>query len=206
MKAVAFDGQYVRLEPLTLGHLSDLERGFDPSLFDFYPKPYTTAREFVEENLEMLKQGNYRPFAIIEKSTGECVGCTEFSGIDEKNRRLEIGGSWLKPSRHGSPLNSEAKYLLLEYAFEVLTFVRVQFTANALNALSRAGIEKIGAQFEGVTRNAMILPDGKLRDDATYSIISSEWPHVKSALKKRIQLKAKNESLTQMDQAHAPNS
>jgi RimJ/RimL family protein N-acetyltransferase len=103
-------------------------------------------------------------------------------------------------------LNSEAKYLLLEYAFEVLTFVRVQFTANALNALSRAGIEKIGAQFEGVTRNAMILPDGKLRDDATYSIISSEWPHVKSALKKRIQLKAKNESLTQMDQAHAPNS
>ena len=75
--------------------------------------------------------------------------------------------------------------------FEKLNFVRVQFTANALNNRSRAGIEKIGGTFEGLLRNAMILPDGKLRDDAYYSIFSSEWPLVSKNLQRRIQEKLK---------------
>jgi RimJ/RimL family protein N-acetyltransferase len=190
MKHVKLEGDFVRLEPLTLDHLSGLEKDFEPKLFDYYPKPYSTAREFVEENLEMQKSGTFLPFAIIHKESGQAIGCTEFSGIDEKNRKLEIGGSWIKLSYQGSAANSEAKYLLLRHVFEDLEFVRVQFTANALNAQSRAGIEGIGGQFEGILRNAMILPDGKLRDDAYYSIISQEWPETKELLRQRIKRKA----------------
>ncbi len=189
MQNQTLEGKFIRLEPLTADHLKDLEADFDPSLFDYYPKSYPTAREFVEENLEMLKSGTFLPYAIVLQSTGEAIGCTEFSGIDEKNRKLEIGGSWLKPRFHGSAANSEAKLLLLQHAFENLGFVRVQLTANALNARSRAGIEKIGGRFEGILRNAMILPDGKLRDDAYYSVIQNEWSSVKIALRKRIESK-----------------
>lgn len=187
MKHIAFEGEFVRIEPLTIDHLPDLEADFEPKLFDYYPKPYSTAREFVEENLEMQKSGIFLPFAIVDQASGRAIGCT---GIDEKNRKLEIGGSWIKPSLQGSPANSETKYLLLRHVFENLEFVRVQFTANALNAQSRAGIEGIGGKFEGVLRNAMILPDGKLRDDAYYSIISQDWPETSVRLIQRVKRKA----------------
>lgn len=179
-------GEFIRLEPLTVDHLTDLEKDFDPSLFDYYPKPYSSAREFVEENLEMQKQGNFLSFAIVHQETGKAIGCTEFSGIDVKNRKLEIGGSWIKKSFQGSPANSEAKFLMLDQVLGKFQYVRVQLTANALNHQSRTGIEGIGAKFEGILRNSMILPDGKLRDDAYYSILGSEWASVKSALRERI--------------------
>lgn len=89
-------------------------------------------------------------------------------------------------------VNSETKYLLLCHVFETLKFVRVQFTANALNARSRAGIEKVGGKFEGILRNAMILPDGQLRDDAYYSIIAQDWTEAKERLAQRIRMKATN--------------
>ncbi len=193
MKHIALIGEFVRLDPLTMDHLPDLEVDFEPKLFDYYPKPYSTAREFVEENLEVQKSGTFLPFTIVHQATGRVIGCTEFSGIDEKNRKLEIGGSWIKPSFQGSAANSETKFLLLRYAFESLDFVRVQFTANALNVQSRAGIEGIGAQFEGILRNVMILPDGRLRDDAYYSIVSSEWSETKEHLLRRIMEKSKFE-------------
>ena len=197
------EGEFVRLEALTLDHLADLEQDFDPSLFAFYPKPYGSAREFVQENLQMIQLGNYWPFAIIHREPTEAIGCVEFSGVDAKNRKLEIGGSWLKRSLHGSPANTEAKLLLLDHVFERLNFVRVQFTAHAQNAQSRAGIEGIGAKFEGIMRNAMILPDGNLRDDAYYSIIAAEWPQTRAALLARLLRKARNWRQLQVTAPHA---
>ena len=184
-----FVGQFVKLEPLSLQHLSDLEKDFDPSLFSFAPKPNATVRQFIEENLELQKKGNFFPYAIILNSTGEAIGCTEISSIDEKNRKLRIGGSWLKKSFHGTAANSESKFLLLQHAFETLNMVRVQFTENVLNRRARAGIENIGGHYEGVARNSMVLPDGKLRDDARYSVIAKDWPGVKTSLELRIQKK-----------------
>jgi RimJ/RimL family protein N-acetyltransferase len=189
MQPVSTSGQFIRLEPLSLEHLPDLEKGFDPSLFDFYPKPYSNARVFVQENLEMHKLGNYLPFAIRLAATGEAIGCTEFSDIDEPNRKLEIGGSWLRSDFHGSAANVECKYLLLRHVFEELRFVRVQFRANALNLRSRVALEKMGAKFEGILRNVMILSDGTLRDDAYFSVIDEEWPIVKRGLEQRTQIK-----------------
>lgn len=182
-------GQFIHLAPLAPEHLPDLEKDFEPRLFDYYPKPYATAREFVEENFETQKAGNFLPFAILLASSGESIGCTEFSSIDLKNRKLEIGGSWIKPAYQRSAANSEAKLLLLQYVFEKLEFVRVQFTAHARNAQSRAALEKIGAKFEGILRNAMILPDGSLRDDAYYAVIAAEWPAVKQGLEQRVAAK-----------------
>lgn len=84
MEHIQLRGNFVSLAPLTLGHLSDLEADFEPKLFEYYPKPYFTAREFVEENLDMQKSGTFLPFAIVHEASGRAIGCTEFSGIDKK--------------------------------------------------------------------------------------------------------------------------
>lgn len=187
LKPVKLTGQFIHLEPLAPSHLPDLEKDFEPALFTYYPKPYSNARTFVEENFEAQKSATFLPFAIVLAATGEAIGCAEFSSIDRNNRKLEIRGSWIRPAYQRTAANSEAKFLLLKHVFEDLEFERVQFTTNVLNAQSRAALEKIGAKFEGILRNAMILPDGSLRNDAYYSIISSEWASVKAALYQRIQ-------------------
>ena len=85
MNHVTLDGQFIRLDPLTADHLPDLEDEFEPKLFDYYPKPYSTAREFVEENLDMQKSGStFLPFAIVHKPSGRAIGCPEESHYDDK--------------------------------------------------------------------------------------------------------------------------
>ena len=85
-----------------------------------------------------------------------------------------------------SGANTEAKYLLLTYAFETLACVRVQFTTDELNEKSRAAILRIGARQEGIIRHERIMPDGRKRNSVRYSIIDDEWPEVKAMLEAKM--------------------
>jgi len=98
------------------------------------------------------------------------------------NRRLEIGSTWYRKSVQRTPLNTECKLLLLRHAFEELDCVAVDFRTHFLNQQSRRAIERLGAKLDGILRAHMILPNGTVRDTATYSIIASEWPTVKANL------------------------
>ena len=84
-----------------------------------------------------------------------------------------------------SGVNTEAKYLLLTYAFEAMNAVRVQFTTDELNEKSRAAILRIGAKQEGIVRHERIMPDGRKRNSVRFSIIDSEWPEVKTLLQQK---------------------
>jgi len=119
---------------------------------------------------------------IVRRDIGQVVGSTRFWKIDPANRKLEIGHTWLSLSVQRSGINTEAKYLLLRHAFEVMDCVRVQFTTDELNQNSRAAILRIGATQEGIVRNERIMPDGRKRNSVRFSIIDSEWPAVKSML------------------------
>ena len=124
------------------------------------------------------------PFVIVRRETGELLGSTRFWKIDRANRKLEIGHSWLRASAQRSGVNTEAKYLLLTYAFEVMNAVRVQFTTDELNENSRAAILRIGAKQEGIVRHERIMPDGRKRNSVRFSIIDSEWAEVKASLQR----------------------
>jgi RimJ/RimL family protein N-acetyltransferase len=117
------------------------------------------------------------------------VGSTRFWKIDRVNRKLEIGHSWLSASVQRSGVNTEAKYLLLTYAFETMNAVRIQFTTDELNEKSRAAILRIGAKQEGIVRHERIMPDGRKRNSVRFSIIDSEWPEVKALLRQKMRLK-----------------
>ncbi|WP_426134986.1 GNAT family N-acetyltransferase [Pseudomonas sp. PWP3-1b2] len=180
------NGNTVSLQPL---HVSDaprlLEAASDGRLWEMQltviPGP-DTVEQYIATALAGRAAGTVMPFLVVRNSDGLVLGSTRFWKVDRSNRKLEIGHTWLRQSAQRSGANTEAKFLLLRHAFEVMACVRVQFTTDELNANSRAAILRIGATQEGIVRHERIMPDGRKRNSVRFSIIDSEWPHVSARL------------------------
>jgi N-acetyltransferase len=144
-------------------------------------------RDWVQEMLERQSRGTDLPFAVVLQSSGLAIGATRFMSIQQEHKTLEIGGTWYGLAYQGKAVNTDAKYLLLSYAFEHLKVHRVQLKTDSRNLRSQKAIEKLGAKREGVLRRHMVLKDGTLRDSVVYSIIDLEWPDVKLRLRERLE-------------------
>ena len=183
---VALTGTHVQLAPLSLDHLDDLcEAGLDAALWR-YTQTLVESREdmraYVETALRLQAEGSVLAFAVIERGAGRAIGSSRYAAIDRANRRLEIGWTWYGPAWQRTAVNTETKLLMLRHAFETLGCIRVEFKTDALNERSRAALLRIGAKEEGVFRQHMIMPGGRLRDSVYFSIIDNEWPSVKARL------------------------
>jgi RimJ/RimL family protein N-acetyltransferase len=193
LSPVILEGQYVRLEPLSPAHEESLITAAGDgelwnSNFTNVPTRGTMAT-YIAAALEAQGRGQELPFVIIRKSPGEdhVVGSTRFYVIDPENRNLEIGYTWLAASAQRTPVNTEAKLLLLTHAFEGLQCIRVGLITDVLNQQSRTAILRLGAKQEGILRNHIIMPDGRYRDSVCFSIIETEWPEVKARLEARLE-------------------
>ena len=145
-----------------------------------------TIDDYIRLALEGYQSGTVLPFVVEDIATGKIIGSTRFWKIDRKNLKLEIGSTWYSKSWQRTYANTEAKYLLLKYAFEELNCVRVQLTTDVLNEKSQNAILRLGAQKEGVVRNERIMPDGRKRNSVRFSIIDEEWPKIKENLIKKL--------------------
>jgi RimJ/RimL family protein N-acetyltransferase len=188
---ICLEGTHVRLEPLSLEqHLQPLtEIGLDAELWRWTVSQIRTPEEmraYVEAALEEEQQGRSLPFATIERASGRMVGCTRFGNIDRVNRRVEIGWTWVAGPWQRTPINTEAKYLMLRHAFEQMGCIRVELKTDALNERSRAAIRRLGAVEEGIFRQHMITEAGRMRDTVYYSILDSEWPQVRAHLEAKL--------------------
>jgi N-acetyltransferase len=183
-------GQYVRLEPLTMDHLDALwEIGQDPNLWTWTPYHIKTREEmhtYIHTALNWQEIGTALPFVTIEQATDRVVGSTRFGNIDIRNRRVEIGWTWIGQPWQRTAINTEAKFLMLQHAFEVWHCIRVELKTDALNERSRAAILRIGAKQEGIFRHHMITDSDRLRDTVYFSIINDEWPAVKDRLQAKL--------------------
>ncbi|WP_330207057.1 GNAT family N-acetyltransferase [Pseudomonas sp. AM14(2022)] len=146
----------------------------------------STIDSYLKKALDGRDAGTVMPFVIVLKDSGEVIGSTRFWKIDPLNRKLEIGSSWISARWQKSFVNTEAKYLMLRHAFEVLDCVRVQFTTDENNQKSRNAILRLGAQQEGIVRHERIMPDGRKRNSVRFSIIDDEWPQVRQALEQKL--------------------
>ena len=186
VEPVVLEGSRIRLEPLRPEHLADLALvAFDPSLWRWTimgPQDEAGLRRWFETALANAEAGTERPFATIDLASGRAIGSSRFLSIVPEHRRLEIGWTWVGTVFQRTGANREAKLLQLTHAFETLGANRVEFKTHARNERSRNALIGIGAAFEGVFRNHMIMPDGSIRDSAYYSVTAAEWPAVKAAL------------------------
>ena len=175
---------------MSLDHLAGLTQvGLDAEIWRWMPmfvQSPQDMRTLVEEALAEAEAGTMVPFTTIERSSGKPVGSTRYLSMVPQHRRLEIGWTWLAPEWQHGVVNSEAKLLMLRHAFDKLGALRVEFKTDALNEKSRTALLKIGAVEEGVFRHHMIMPGGRLRDSAYYSVIEEEWPSVRARLESRL--------------------
>jgi N-acetyltransferase len=191
VKPVVLIGKHVRLEPMTEEHVEGLaEIGVGQPFWDFmlYGNINTVddMRDWVLDILSRAEKGTDLPFVAIHLGSGRVAGATRYLNIMPQDRGLEIGGTWYGPEFQRTVVNTECKYLLLRHAFETLGCIRVQLKTDFRNERSQRAIERIGAMKEGVLRNHMILPDGRIRHSAFYSVIDSEWPVVKTRLEEML--------------------
>lgn len=187
---LVLEGAFVRLEPLTRAHAAPLgEVALDADIWRWTVSRIETADDmlrYVERALEERAAGTGYPFATIERASGRVVGSTRYLAIDPSHRRLEIGYTFLAPAWQRTALNTEAKYLLLRHAFDVLGMNRVEFKTDALNERSRAALLRIGAKEEGTLREHAITDRGRVRDSVYFSVLAREWPDVKAGLERRM--------------------
>jgi len=184
---VTLIGKYVRLEPMTEAHVSDLaEIGVGMDFWDFmvYGRMDTVEdmRVWVREILSRAEKETDLPFVAIHLESGRVAGATRYLNIMPNDRGLEVGGTWYGLDFQRTAVNTESKYLLLTHAFEALGCIRVQIKTDSLNLRSQKAIERIGAVKEGVLRNHMILTNGRVRHSVYYSILDTEWGNVKKRL------------------------
>jgi RimJ/RimL family protein N-acetyltransferase len=188
---VVLTGKYVRLEPMTEEHVPGLSSvGLDDSIWQhmLYGQMYSEAdmRAWVRDILSRAAKGTDLPFVAVYLESGRVAGATRYLDMRPAHRGLEIGGTWYGLEFQRTAVNTECKYLLLQYAFESLNCIRVQFKADQRNERSLRAIERIGAKREGILRNHMVLPDGRFRNSVYYSILDSEWPMVKVKLEEKL--------------------
>lgn len=188
--AVPLEGSLAALEPLEAAHADGLWRAAQaPEIWQWLAH-IGSSREYFDRWFEISmaahREGREGIFAVRDRRAGELVGSSRYLAVRPADRALEIGWTWFNPSVWRSGLNVEVKLLLLAHAFDDLDCVRVEFKTDARNERSRAAIAALPAQFEGVLRNHMIVPDVGLRDSAYYSVIDTEWPAVRANLEGRL--------------------
>jgi len=186
VRPVVLQGEMVRLEPLGLIHAQGLyNRGRVGADWVHLPRSsfvdLADTRHWIDEALCAERQ---LPFAIIETSKDRVIGSTRYLNIKPEHSSLEIGWTWLGQDWQRTVINTEAKLLLLSHAFEKLGCMRVEFKTDARNERSQRALLRMGATREGVLRNHMIVQDDYVRDSVFFSVISNEWPEVKTRLER----------------------
>lgn len=135
---------------------------------------------YITHELKQKEKGLLYPFIITDKRSNQIAGSSSFLNISDKDKRLEIGSSWLGKSFRGTGLNRNIKFLMINYAFDHIGYERVEFKTDVLNIQARKALKKIGATEEGVLRSHTIMQDGRRRDTIYYSILKPDWAGIKN--------------------------
>lgn len=203
IEGVTLQSRHVRLEPLEERHVDALAAASaeDPSLYRWSLVPQGTAQTtgYVTTAMEWRAGGTAAPFAIVRREDRTVVGSTRFWNVEQwawpegharQNRQLpdacEIGHTWLTRSAIRTAVNTEAKLLMLTYAFETWGVLRVCFHTDARNHRSQVALARIGGKFEGMLRAHRMAADYTARNSMRYSILAEEWPSAKQRLTERL--------------------
>lgn len=186
LESVSLEGNYVRLVPLSEIHRTELiEAISDGELWKLFVTLVPQIEDidaFIENAISAHKNGDGLAFATIDKASGRVIGSTRFMKASLANKRVEIGFTFIAKSFQKTRVNTEAKLLMLTHAFDAMRLNRVEFITDYLNHTSRSAILRLGAKEEGILRNHMIMPDGRVRDSVLFSITNYDWPGVKQNL------------------------
>jgi N-acetyltransferase len=169
-----------------------------PSIWEHIPVRMQSAADIeamVEHWIAARSAGEKVAFATRWRATGEIVGGSSLMLVDGALPTVEIGFTWIVPRWQRSCVNTQAKLLQLSHCFDVLGCGRVELKTDIRNLRSRAAIARIGGVQEGVLRAHRRRLDGSLRDSVLFSILASEWPQVRDALRRKLERRTDSATL-----------
>jgi RimJ/RimL family protein N-acetyltransferase len=190
LSPLTLEGRRVRLEPLAARHLDGIwEVARDPTLWLFTVTRIGSRAEvdgWFAQAMADQERKSALVFATVESATGRVVGSTRFMNASVPDRRVEIGSTFVGRAWQRTPINTEAKYLMLRHAFEAWRCVRVELKTGLANLVSRQAILRLGAVQEGVLRRHTRMHDGTWRDTVYFSVLDGEWPKVRAELEAKL--------------------
>ena len=173
----------VLLRPLLMEdfeQLADLTN--DQSMWTYFTSDLSdkaVLRDWIADAILQKENKTRLPFAVIDKASRKIVGSTSFGNISYRDKRIEIGWTWLGKEYQGKGINNQVKYLMISYCFEILDFERVEFKTDVLNKPARKALSRIGMTEEGVLRSHTLMTHDRRRDTIFYSVLKSEWNALK---------------------------
>lgn len=185
---VVLHGRYCRLEPLTRSHADALFAAYQLSGDGrgwtwLAREPEANAGQYAAwvESVEQLPDPLH--FAVVDTQTDRPVGTLALMRIDASNGVIEVGHVHFSPLLSRTPAATEAQWLLMRYVFATLGYRRYEWKCNSLNEPSRQAALRLGFQYEGRFRQALVVK-GHNRDTDWFSIIDGEWPDVDAAIQR----------------------
>ena len=176
---IILENDRVQLRPLQEDDIKNLS-GFsinEPDLWTYSLVPASgldNLKKYIDLALEGRKNNTSYPFIVFDKRTNQYAGTTRFYDYQSHHNTTQLGYTWYGKDFHGTGLNKNCKYLLLEFAFERLNLERVEFRADANNERSIAAMKSIGCTYEGILRSNCNSLAGR-RNSIVLSILKQEW-------------------------------
>jgi N-acetyltransferase len=185
-KKVSLEGPTVTLVPMEMKQLDDLWNAAQAQEIWEFTSSKIKSKEDMKQTIEAAtaerERGVQIPFVVVDQESGRIIGSSRYLDLSISHKSLEIGWTWHHPDFWRTRVNTETKFLMLQYAFEEMDMNRVQFCTDSRNIRSQTAISRLGAKKEGVLRKHRIIADGYVRDTVVFSIIKEEWPMVKTIL------------------------
>ncbi|WP_413309496.1 GNAT family protein [Bacillus sp. 1P10SD] len=186
----SLEGETVRLIPISLDHLDGLWEAAKPVEIWSFTASKIRSKEEMEQMIKLAikdrEAGTQYTFTVFDNDH-HIIGSTRFLDILPAHKSVEIGSTWYHPNVWRTKVNSECKFLLLTHAFEKWNMTRVQLKTDSRNSRSQHAIARLGAVKEGVLRKDRIIADGYVRDTVYFSILTEEWPKIKTDLIMKLQ-------------------
>jgi RimJ/RimL family protein N-acetyltransferase len=176
---VTLEGRFCRLEKLTASHSQSLYEALRAdetgALWTYLSEsPPTAASELAQWVERVSDKPDPAYYALIERSTGRCLGRAAYLRIAPAAGCIEVGSILFSPKLQQTPMATEVMYLMMQHAFDELGFRRYEWKCDSLNEPSRRAAERLGFTYEGIFRQALVYK-GRNRDTAWYAIIDKDW-------------------------------
>lgn len=176
---IILESDFVLLKPLSIEDKTGfIKIAFDKDIWRYsVNRIYDEAEldQFISEAISSKEEQLRFPFTIIDKIKNKIAGSTSFINYSVKDKRIEIGWTWIGKEFWGTGLNLQCKNLLVSFVFEKSNVERIEFKTDILNIAARNSLLKLGAIEEGILRSHTMMHDGRRRDTIYYSILKKEW-------------------------------
>ena len=137
------ESETVFLKPLLQDDFEELYAlASDPLVWEQHPNRDRYKRDVFMNYFEGAMQSG-GAFKIVEKTTGDAIGCTRFYDFDENQKSIFIGYTFYGRDYWGKGFNPEVKKRMLDYIFEFAE--KVYFHVGAGNRRSQIAMERLGA-------------------------------------------------------------